>query len=130
MFVRNFFTKAVAEHTGCYAFFTGSALGVEAYFRTCFAGKDFFYLKIEDGLFTKPFIRVKYFPVAWGFFIREVEMYNPDSGKYEPLSLNDKDRAFLRHILGSCYAVINKADAKWRKKIESLDDLEFEDIPF
>ena len=132
MFVRNFFTKAVAEPTGCYAFFNGSVLDVEAYFRACFAGNDFFffYVKIEDGLWTKPFIRVRYFPSHGGFFIREVEVYNPKAGLYEPLSVNGKDRAFLRHILGSCSAVITTADKKWRDKIAKMEDLEFEDIPF
>ena len=130
MFVRNFFTKATAEPTGCYAFFNGSTLGVEAYFRGCFAGNDLFYLKIDEGLWTKPFIRVKYFPVAWGFFIREVEMYNPKSGLYEHISVSDKDRAFLRHVIKTYYAVILKADKKWRERVEKMGDLEFEDIPF
>ena len=130
MFVRNFFTKAVAEHTGCYAFFNGSTLGVEAYFRGCFAGNDFFYLKIDEGLFSKPFIRVKFFPVAWGLFIREVEMYNHKSGLYELVSVSDKDKAFLRHVISSYRAVITKADKKWRAKIAKMLDSEFEEIPY
>ena len=123
MFVRNFFTKAVAEPTGCFAFFNGSVLGTEAYFRAYFAN-NFFYLNIEDGVWTKPYIRVKYFPVACGLFIREVELYNHDSGLYEPLSVNDKDMAFLRHVIKSCHAVIIKADKKWWERIEK------EEIPF
>ena len=123
MVVRNFFTKAVAEHTGCYAFFNGSVLDVEAHFRACFAGNDFFYLKIEEGLFSKPFIRVR-------CFLMEVELYNPESGLYEPLSLNDKDRAFLRHIIKTCHAVITKADKKWRAEVAKMLDPDFLKIPF
>ena len=130
MFVRNFFTKAVSEPTGCYAFFNGSVLGVEADFRGCFAGNDFFYLKIDEMLSYKPYIRVKFFPVAWGLFIREVEMYNPDSGLYELMSVSDKDRAFLRHVISSYRAVITKADKKWRAKVAKMLDSEFEEIPY
>ena len=123
MAVRNFFTKAQAEPTGCFAFFSGSALGVEAYFRGCFAG-NFFYLKIEDGMFSKPFIRVKYFPNG-GFFIREVEAYNYESGLYEPVDINNKDRAFMLHVIKSYYAVIIKADKKWRERVEKMEDIPF-----
>ena len=129
MVVRNFFTKAVSERTGCYAFFNGSVLGVEAYFRGCFAG-NFFYLEIEDGMWTSPFIRVKYFPTNSGLVLLEVEVYNFDSGLYEPVHLNAKDMAFLRHIASTCSRVINKAAMKWREKIEKMEDLEFEEIPF
>ena len=130
MFVRNFFTKAVAEHTGCYAFFNGSALGVEAHFRGCFAGSDFFYLKIEEGRWSKPFIRVKFFHSHNSFFLREVEMYNPDSGLYETLPVNNKDRGFLLHVIKSYYAVITKADKKWRERVAKMEDPEFEEIPY
>ena len=130
MFVRNFFTKAVAEHTGCYAFFNGSVLDMEAYFRGCFAGNDFFYLQIEEGMWSKPFIRVKCFPVAWGYFLREVQLYNHESGLYESLSVNDKDMAFLRHVIKSCHAVIIKADKKWRERVAKMEDSEFEEIPY
>ena len=118
MFVRNFFTKAVAEHTGCFAFFSGVVLGMEAHFRASFEWNNFFYLKVEEGLWTKPYIRVKYFPTNSGLFLLEVEIYNPDSGLYEPLSLNDKDRAFLRHITSTCSAVLNKAAMEWRNSID------------
>ena len=129
MFVRNFFTKAVAEHTGCFAFFNGSVLGVEAYFRGCFAG-NFFYLKIDEGRFSKPFIRVKCFPSNGSFFLLEVEMYNHDSGLYEPVDINNKDRAFMLHVIKSYYAVITKADKKWRERVAKMEDPEFEEIPF
>ena len=128
MFVHNFFTKATAEPTGCFAFFKGSTLGVEAYFRGGFAGNDFF-LDIDEGLFSKPFIRVKLFPAAWGLFIREVEIYNPDLRLYEPLSLTDKDRAFLLHVIETCSTVLNKAAIAWRGKVEKIEDPEFEEIP-
>ena len=117
MFVRNFFTKAVAEHTGCFAFFNGSVLDVEAYFRAYFEN-NFFYLKIDEGLFSKPYIRVKYFPTNSELFIMEVEIYNPELGLYEPLSVNDKDRAFLRHITSTCSTVLNKAAMQWRNSID------------
>ena len=117
MFVRNFFTKAVAEHTGCFAFFTGSVLGVEAYFRA-YSANNFFYLKVEEGLWAKPYIRVKYFPTNSGLFLLEVEIYNFDSGLYEPVYLNDKDRAFLHHITSACSAVLNRAAMEWRNSID------------
>ena len=129
MFVRNFFTKAVAEHTGCYAFFNGSALGVEAYFRGCFAG-NFFYLQIEDGLYTKPFIRVKCFPTNSELILLEVEVYSYDSGLYEALPFNGKDMAFLRHIASTCSRVLNKAAMQWSERIAKMEDPEFEEIPF
>ena len=120
MFVRNFFTKAVAEHTGCFAFFTGSMFGIEAYFRAYFAN-NFFYLQIDEDLFSKPYLRVKYFPSHGGLFLLEVAIYNFDSGLYEPVYLNDKDMAFLRHVIHSCSAVLNKAAMQWRKEIENLE---------
>ena len=117
MFVRNFFTKAVAEHTGCFAFFNGSVLGVGAYFRAYFEN-NFFYLQVEEGVWSKPYTRIKYFPLASGLFLLEVEIYNFDSGLYEPVYLNDKDRAFLRHIASTCSAVLNKAAIEWRNSID------------
>ena len=130
MFVRNFFTKAVAEHTGCYAFFNGSVLGVEAYFRGCFAG-NFFYLKIDEGMFSKPFIRVKCFPGHNTFFLLEVEMYSHDSGLYEPVDINNKDRSFMLHVIKAYNAIITKADKKWRERVAKMEeDLEFVEIPF
>ena len=118
MFVRNFFTKAVAEHTGCFAFFTGSVLGVEACFRAYFEN-NFFYLQVEEGVWSKPYTRIKYFPLAnSGLFLLEVEIYNFDSGLYEPVYLNDKDRAFLRHIASTCSAVLNRAAMEWRNSID------------
>ena len=129
MQVRNFFTKAVAEHTGCFASFSGSVLGVEAHFRACFTN-NFFYLSVEDGLWTKPFIRVKCFPTKSGLFLLEVEIYNPESGLYEQVSVSDKDMAFLLHVMHSCSAVLNRAAMEWRVKIEKMEDPEFEEIPF
>ena len=108
MFVRNFFTKAVSEPTGCFAFFNGSALGMEAHFRASFTS-NLFYLEIDEGLFSKPYLRVKYFPTNSGLVLLEVEIYNFDSWLYVPLSVNDKDMAFLRHIARSCSAALNKA---------------------
>ena len=130
MFVRNFFTKAVAEHTGCFAFFNGSVLGTEAYFRGCFASNDAFYLDIDEGRWSKPFIRVKCFPTNSGFFLLEVEIYNPESGSYKPAHIYDKDRAFLLHVINSSYNCIIKADKKWKEKIAKMEDPEFEEIPF
>ena len=124
MFVRNFFTKAVAEHTGCYAFFNGSVLGVEAYFRGCFAG-SFFYLNIDEGMWTKPFIRVKGLPSHNTFLLLEVEMYSHDSGLYETVPVNDKDRGFLLHVIKSYYAVIIKADKKGRERIAKMEEIPF-----
>ena len=124
MFVRNFFTKAVADHTGCFAFFTGSVLDVEAHFRACFTN-NFFYLKIDESLFSKPFIRVRYFPTNSGVVLLAVEVYNFDSGLYEPTHINDKDKAFLRHVMHSCSAVLIKAEGKWRDKIEKMEDIPF-----
>ena len=118
MFVRNFFTKAVAEQAGCFAFFSGSVLGVEAHFRAYFAN-NFFYLKVEEGLWTKLFIRIKYFPIN-PLVLLEVEIYNPDSGLYEPVYLNDKDKAFLRHIISTCSTVLNKAAMEWRSNIDYI----------
>ena len=130
MVVRNFFTKAVAEHTGCFAFFNGSVLGVEAYFRASFAGNNF-YLEIEDGMWSKPYIRVKCFPSNSGLFLLEVEIYNPESKLYEQmLYISDKDRAFLRHITSTCSTVLNKAAMEWRDKLAKMEDPEFEEIPF
>ena len=130
MAVRNFFTKAVAEHTACYSFFTGSVLGVEAHFRGCFAG-NFFYLQIDvDGLWAKPFIRVKCFPTNSGLILLEVGVYSYDSGLYESLPFNDKDMAFLRHVASTCSRVLNKAAMQSRNKIEKMEFDEFEEIPF
>ena len=126
MFVRNFFTKATAEPTGCFAFFKGSTLGFNAYFRGCFVN-NFFYLEIDQGLWTKPYIRVKYFPTNRGVSILEVEVYNFESKLYEHLPISEKDRAFLLHIIKTYYAVLTKADKKWRSKIEKMEDPE---IPF
>ena len=104
-------------------------LGVEAYFRGCFAG-NFFYLKIDEGMFSKPFIRVKGLPSSHNtFFLIEVEMYDYDSGLYVPASVTDKDMAFMLHVIKSYHAVITKADKKWRDKVAKMDDLEFEEIP-
>ena len=129
MFVRNFFTKALPEHTGCYAFFNGSALGVEAYFRACFAGNAF-YLQIDEGRWTKPFIRVNCFPTSRGLVLLEVEEYNFDIGLYETLPVTDKDMAFLRHIVVTCSRVINKAAMQWSERVAKMEDSEFEEIPF
>ena len=117
MFVRNFFTKAVAERTGCYSFFTGSVLGMEAHFRAYFEN-NFLYLKVEDGLWTIPYLRVRCFPSNSGLFLLEVELYNLESGLYEPVYLNDKDMAFLSHITKTCSAVINRAAVEWRNSID------------
>ena len=116
MFVRNFFTKAIAEETGSFTFFTGSVLGTEAYFRAHHDWNNFFYLKVvETNMCNEPYLRVKCFPSHNGFFIREVELYNPESGLYEPVyPLNDKDRDFLRHIIKTCFAVSVRAAIKWR----------------
>ena len=139
MFVRNFFTKAVAERTGSYAFFDGSILGVEAYFKVCFTRNNFFCLKIdegtcgkpyifhlqiEEGRLSKPYIRVKYFPSHGGFFIHEVEIFNPESGLYEHMPVSEKDLSFLRHVLGSSYSVLLKAEKKW------YDNLGEGEIPY
>ena len=129
MFVRNFFTKAEAEPTGCFAFFNGSVFGVEAHFRAYF-GDIFLYLKIDEGIFSKPYIRVKCFPTNSGLFLLEVEMYNYSSGLYERVSISDKDRAFLRHVASTCSRVLNRAAITWRNKIEKMEFDEFEDIPF
>ena len=129
MFVCNFFTKALAEHTGCFAFFNGSALGVEAHFRTSFTN-NFFYLEVDEGLFSKPYIRVKYFPTNSGLVLLEVEIYNFDLWLYETLAVNDKDMAFLRHVMHSCSKALNKAAMQWSAKIAKMEDLEFEDIPY
>ena len=130
MFVRNFFTKAVSDHEGCCAYFSGSVLGVEARFRAYF-GDIFLYLKIDvDGLWTKPFIRVKCFPTNSGLILLEVEVYSYDSGLYEHLSLTNKDMAFLRHIASTCSTALNKAAMQWSAKIAKMEDLEFEDIPY
>ena len=118
MCVRNFFTKAVAQHTGCFAFFNGSVLDVEAHFRASFEWNNFFYLKIEECLWVNPCIRVKCFLSHGGLFLREVELYNPESGLYEPVYINDKDRAFLRHIIRTCSVVIDRAAMQWRNSID------------
>ena len=87
-------------------------------------------------MFSKPFIRVKCFPSHNTFFshntifITEVEMYDYDSGLYVPASVNDKDMAFLLHVIKSYYAVILKADKKWRERIAKMEDPEFEEIPY
>ena len=117
MFVRNFFTKAVAEPTGCYAFFNGSVLGVEAYFRAYFTN-NFFYLEIDEGLFTKPFIRFKYFPTNKGLSLLEGGIYNSDLELYEHLPISEKDRAFLRHIASTCSRALNRAAIAWWYEIE------------
>ena len=119
MFVRNFFTKAVAEHTGCFALSSGSVLGVEAHFKACSAN-NFFYLEIDEGLFSKPYIRVKYFPTNSRLVLLYAEIYNFDLWLYEPVYLNNKDMAFLRHVTRSCSAALNKAAMQWRKEIESI----------
>ena len=124
MFVRNFFTKAVADYTGSYAYFSGSVLGVEARFRASFEWNNFFYLKIKDGLMTKPFIRVKYFPTKIGLFLMEVEVYSYDSGLYEALTFTDKDRAFLRHIASTCSAALSRAAMEWEWR-NSVDYIPF-----
>ena len=86
MFVRNFFTKAVAEETGCFSFFTGSVLGTEAYFRARYDWNNFFYLKkVETGMCNETYLRIKCFPSHDGFFLHEVEVYHPDSGLYNPV---------------------------------------------
>ena len=119
MFVRNFFTKATAEPTGCFAFFNGSALGVEAHFRASFVN-NFFYLEIDEGLFSKPYIRVKYFPTNSGVAMLWVEVYNFDQWLYEPLSVNDKDMAFLHRITSTCSAVLNRAATEWRNSVDYI----------
>lgn len=121
MFVRNFFTKAVAEEYGCFSFFTGSVLGVEACFKACFEWTDHFYLKIEKGLWSKPYIRVKIYRLNGKVFMwNGVEQYNPETGAYEPLEISGKDKAFLLHVIRTNRAVINKAHYKWLKRIESI----------
>ena len=124
MFVRNFFTKAVAETTGCFAFFSGSVLGVEAHFRASFTN-NYFCLEVDEGLFSKPYIRVKYFPTKHGLVLLEVEEYNFDLW----LSENDKDMAFLRHIASTCSRVLNKAAMQWSERIAKMEDPEFGEIP-
>ena len=114
MSVRNFFSMAVTEPTGCFAFFAGSVLGVKAYFRASFEGNNF-YLKIKkEGRWVKSYIRVKYFPTNSGLCLLEVEIYNPKTGQYETLSLNDKDMAFLHRITSTCSEVLNRAATEWR----------------
>ena len=132
MSVRNFFTKATSEYTGCFVFFNGSVLGTEASFRGHFEGSnDSFYVKIEENLVCdKPFIRAKYFPCHWGIFLLEVETYNPKSGLYELIELSDKDRKFIIHVLKTSYAVIIKAHKAWRAEVERMEDSEFESIPY
>ena len=122
MFVRNFFTKAEADYTGSYAYFSGSVLGVEACFRASL-WNNFFYLKLKDGL-PKPFIRVKYFPTKIGLFLLEVEVYNYDSGLYEALTVADTDRAFLCHIVSKCSAALSKAAMEWEWR-NSVDYIPF-----
>ena len=109
MAVRNFFSMAVANHTGCFAFFSGSVLGVKAYFRASCEGNNF-YLKIKkEGRWVKSYIRVKYFPTNSGLCLLGVEIYNPKSGLYEPVYLNDEDMTFLHRITSSCSTALNKA---------------------
>ena len=117
MFVRNFFTKATAEEMGYFAFFEGSVLGIEASFRVCFEWNDYFYIKTDEVLWNNPFLRVKCFPFNGGFFLREAEKYNPDSGVYEPVCLEEKDRAFLHHVIMTCNAVLLKARTEWCSRI-------------
>ena len=118
MFVRNFFTKAVAEDTGCFAFFTGSVLGVEAFFRACFEWTNHFYLKEVKGLYAKPFMRVKIYRYNGNVHMWETEMYNAETGSYEQIELAEKDKAFLLHIIRTNSAVLSNAKSKWRKRIE------------
>lgn len=120
MFVRNFFTKTVAEDTGCFAFFTGSVLGVEACFRTSFEWTNHFYLKVEKGLWTKPFLRVKIYRFNGNVHMWETELYNAETGSYEQVELTEKDKAFLLHVIRTNSVVLNNAKAKWWKKIESI----------
>ena len=126
MYVRNFFTKATSDYAGCCAFFDGSVLGFNAHFRGHFDGSnDFFYVKIVDGIYTKPFIRARYYPCHWGIFLLEVEIYNPVTKGYEILDLHEKDRKFLIHVLKTSYAVIMKAYKAWRNA-----EIEVESIPY
>ena len=120
MFVRNFFTKAVAEDTGCFAFFTGSVLGVEACFRACFEWTNHFYLKVEKGLWAKPFLRVKIYRYKGNVHMWEVELYNVETGSYEQVELTEKDKAFLLHIVRTSSVVLSNAKSKWWKRIESI----------
>ena len=120
MFVRNFFTKAVAEDTGCFAFFTGSVLGVEACFRACFEWTNHFYLKVEKGLWTKPFLRVKIYRFNGNVHMWETELYNSQTGSYEQVEISEKDKAFLLHIIRTNSVVLSNAKSKWWKKIESI----------
>ena len=113
MAVRNFFSMAVAEETGCFAFFNGSVLGTEADFRAYFAN-NFFYLKIDEMLSYKPYIRVKHFPTKNGLYLLEFEIYNVDSGSYEPLAVDDEDMEFLCYIIDACLVALNKAALEWR----------------
>ena len=119
MFVRNFFTKAVAEDTGCFAFFTGAVLGVEASFRAYFEWTNHFYLKEVKGLWAKPFLRVKIYRLNGNIHLWGVEIYNPNNGAYEHVELTEKDRAFMLHIIRTNYVVLSNAESKWRKRIES-----------
>ena len=118
MFVRNFFTKTVAEDTGCFAFFTGSVLGVEACFRTSFEWTNHFYLKVEKGLWAKPFLRVKIYRFNGNVHMWETELYNSQTGSYEQVELTEKDKAFLLHIIRTNSVVLSNAKSKWWKKIE------------
>ena len=121
MFVRNFFTKAVAEETGCFAFFNGSVLGTEACFRTSFEWTNHFYLKVEKGLWSKPFLRVKIYRFKGNIFMWEVELYNVETGLYEPtIELTEKDKAFLLHVIRTNSAALSNAKSKWWKMIESI----------
>lgn len=121
MFVRNFFTKAVAEDTGCFAFFTGSVLGNEAFFRANFEWTDHFYLKEVKGLWVKPYIRVRIYRLNGNIFMwNGVEIYNAENGSYESAEISGKDKKFLIHIIRTNQAVINKAKDKKYKLLESL----------
>lgn len=120
MNVRNFFTKAVAETTGCFAFFNGVILGVEARFQVCFEWNDYFYIKVDDGKFIHNFLRVKCFQSHGGYFIREIEMYNSISGVYEPLPFTERDRKFMNHVIVTCSIILASAKSNWRRRIESI----------
>lgn len=120
MNVRNFFTKAVAETTGCFAFFNGVILDVEGEFRAYFEWNDYFYIKVHDGEFIHNFIRIKCFPSNGGYFLREVEEYNPISGLYEPLTCTERDRKFLHHVVVTCSIILASAKSNWNRLIESI----------
>lgn len=124
MFVRNFFTKAVAEDTGCFAFFTGSVLGNEAIFIANFDKTDHFYLKEMKGLWVKPYLRVRIYRLDGNVHMwTGVELYNAETGSYEPAEITKKDKAFLLHVIRTNFAIINKAKDKAKDREDKIVEI-------